>query len=164
MKKIFPPLLPGFELATFRSPVRAVNQQAIPAPALYQEAILIYILQSLHSITNTHEGPCSELWPLVSSFRGDLNFDAPACFLATGSSYKRQTGQIDEGSKNWPAQCCLDGTLTQSGTVAWLILSSVGRINACTLDPASVRIQQGNELTRKERSSTVVSTRLATLE
>ena len=31
-KKIFPPLLPGFELATFRSRVRRSNQQAIPAP------------------------------------------------------------------------------------------------------------------------------------
>ena len=31
-KKIPPPLLPGFELATFRSRVRRSNQQAIPAP------------------------------------------------------------------------------------------------------------------------------------
>ena len=50
-KKIFPPLLPGFELATFRSRVRRSNQQAIPAPPtsypdstnklsrLYQQAI-----------------------------------------------------------------------------------------------------------------------------
>ena len=30
-KKIFPPILPGFELATFRSRVRHYNQQAIPA-------------------------------------------------------------------------------------------------------------------------------------
>ena len=30
-KKIIPPLLPGFELATFRSRVRRSNQQAIPA-------------------------------------------------------------------------------------------------------------------------------------
>ena len=30
-KKILPPLLPGFELATFRSRVRRSNQQAIPA-------------------------------------------------------------------------------------------------------------------------------------
>ena len=29
-KKIFPPLLPGFELATFRSRVRCCNQQAVP--------------------------------------------------------------------------------------------------------------------------------------
>ena len=33
-KKIVPPLLPGFELATFRSRVRRSNQQAIPAPEL----------------------------------------------------------------------------------------------------------------------------------
>ena len=31
-KKILSPLLPGFELATFRSRVRCSNQQAIPAP------------------------------------------------------------------------------------------------------------------------------------
>ena len=31
-KKILPPLLPGFELETFRSRVRRFNQQAIPAP------------------------------------------------------------------------------------------------------------------------------------
>ena len=31
-KKILPPLLPGFELATFRSRVRRSNQQAISAP------------------------------------------------------------------------------------------------------------------------------------
>ena len=31
-KKIHPPLLPGFELATFRSRVRRSKQQAIPAP------------------------------------------------------------------------------------------------------------------------------------
>ena len=30
-KKVPPPLLPGFELATFRSRVRRANQQAIPA-------------------------------------------------------------------------------------------------------------------------------------
>ena len=30
-KKILPPLLPGFELATFRSRVRRSNQQTIPA-------------------------------------------------------------------------------------------------------------------------------------
>ena len=30
-KKILPPLLPGFELATFRSRARRPNQQAIPA-------------------------------------------------------------------------------------------------------------------------------------
>ena len=33
-KKILPPLLPGFELATFRSRVRRSYQQAIPAPPL----------------------------------------------------------------------------------------------------------------------------------
>ena len=33
-KKILPPLLPGSELATFRSRVRHSNQQAIPAPLL----------------------------------------------------------------------------------------------------------------------------------
>ena len=33
VKKILPPLLPGFELATFRSRDRRSNQQAIPAPA-----------------------------------------------------------------------------------------------------------------------------------
>ena len=33
-KKIVPPLLPGFELATFRSRVRRSYQQAIPAPTL----------------------------------------------------------------------------------------------------------------------------------
>ena len=32
-KKILPPFLPGFELATFRSRVRRSNQQAIPAPS-----------------------------------------------------------------------------------------------------------------------------------
>ena len=32
VKKILPPLLPGFELATFRSRVRYSYQQAIPAP------------------------------------------------------------------------------------------------------------------------------------
>ena len=32
-QKILPPLLPGFELATFRSRVRRYNQQAIPAAA-----------------------------------------------------------------------------------------------------------------------------------
>ena len=31
-KKILPPLLPGFELATFRSRVQRSYQQAIPAP------------------------------------------------------------------------------------------------------------------------------------
>ena len=31
-KKILPPLLPGFELATFRSRVRRSDQQAVPAP------------------------------------------------------------------------------------------------------------------------------------
>ena len=34
-KKILPPLLPGLELATFRSRVRRSNQQAIPAPGDY---------------------------------------------------------------------------------------------------------------------------------
>ena len=34
-KKILPPLLPGFELATFRSRVRRFNQQVIPAPPSY---------------------------------------------------------------------------------------------------------------------------------
>ena len=33
-KKILPPHLPGFELATFRSPVWRSNQQAIPAPCI----------------------------------------------------------------------------------------------------------------------------------
>ena len=33
-KKILPPLLPGFQLATFRSRVRRSYQQAIPAPLL----------------------------------------------------------------------------------------------------------------------------------
>ena len=32
-KNILPLLLPGFELATFRSQVRRSNQQAIPAPS-----------------------------------------------------------------------------------------------------------------------------------
>ena len=31
-EKILPPLLPGYEVATFRSRVRRSNQQAIPAP------------------------------------------------------------------------------------------------------------------------------------
>ena len=34
-KKIIPPLLPGFELATLRSRVRRSNKQAIPAPVLH---------------------------------------------------------------------------------------------------------------------------------
>ena len=34
-KRILPPLLPGLELATFRSRVRRSNQQAIPAPSLH---------------------------------------------------------------------------------------------------------------------------------
>ena len=37
-KKILPPLLPGFELATFRSRVRRSNQQAIPAQPNTKEA------------------------------------------------------------------------------------------------------------------------------
>ena len=39
-KTILPPLLPGFELATFRSQVRRSYKQAIPAPCTY---ILAYI-------------------------------------------------------------------------------------------------------------------------
>ena len=40
-KKILPPLLPGFELATYRSRVRRSYQQAIPAPRIsrYKRAI-----------------------------------------------------------------------------------------------------------------------------
>ena len=37
-KKILPPLLPGFELITFRSRVRCSNQQAIPVPVFYDKA------------------------------------------------------------------------------------------------------------------------------
>ena len=41
-KKILPLLLPGFELATFRSRVRRSNQQAIPARdvCVYQSSVL----------------------------------------------------------------------------------------------------------------------------
>ena len=38
-KKILPPLLPGFELATFRSRVRRSYQQAIPAPQIRVSAL-----------------------------------------------------------------------------------------------------------------------------
>ena len=37
-EKSFPPLLPGFELATFRSRARRSNQQTIPAPAKYTQS------------------------------------------------------------------------------------------------------------------------------
>ena len=43
-KKILPPLLPGFELATFRSRVRRSHQQAISAPFLYYLVKLISAL------------------------------------------------------------------------------------------------------------------------
>ena len=39
-KKILPPFLPGFELATFRSRVRRSNQQAITAPGCLVSAFL----------------------------------------------------------------------------------------------------------------------------
>ena len=39
-KKILPPLLPGFELATFGSRVRRSNQQAIPAPLNREQRML----------------------------------------------------------------------------------------------------------------------------
>ena len=43
-KEILPPLLPGFELATFRSRVRRSNQQAIPAPLRLGRILVIKAL------------------------------------------------------------------------------------------------------------------------
>ena len=43
-KKILPPLLPGFELATFRSRVRRSDQQAIPAPLCNSSTFFICFL------------------------------------------------------------------------------------------------------------------------
>ena len=40
-KKIFPPLLLGFELATFRSRVRRSYQQAIPVVVFYTAHVII---------------------------------------------------------------------------------------------------------------------------
>ena len=40
-KKILTPLLPEFELATFRSRVRRCDQQAIPAPRLSDIALVM---------------------------------------------------------------------------------------------------------------------------
>ena len=39
-KKILPPLMPGFELATFRSRDRRSNQQAIPAVQKNFESVI----------------------------------------------------------------------------------------------------------------------------
>ena len=55
-KEILPPLLPGFELSTFRSRVQRSNQQAIPAPGqrysqyyyYYQEVVLVLCDFMLH--------------------------------------------------------------------------------------------------------------------
>ena len=44
-KKILPPLLPGFELATFRSRVRRSNQQAIAAPHVTRVVTHYYTTQ-----------------------------------------------------------------------------------------------------------------------
>ena len=50
-KKIFPPLLLGLELATFRSRVRRSNQHAIPSPSM-PSAILSY--PHINSISSEH--------------------------------------------------------------------------------------------------------------
>ena len=45
-KKILPPLLPGFELTTFRLRVLRANQQAIPAPgSITNEALNMQALE-----------------------------------------------------------------------------------------------------------------------
>ena len=53
-KKILPPFLPGFELATFRSQVRRSNQQAIPGVDIYHSygflADLVVFRTTLHAM------------------------------------------------------------------------------------------------------------------
>ena len=48
-KKIFPPLLPGFELATFRSGVWRSYQQAVPADRKYMGALpVLSVMQCMY--------------------------------------------------------------------------------------------------------------------
>ena len=58
--KILPPLLPGFELATFRLQVRHSNQQAIPAPEMCKNIIYSFWEEARVSFCNR--------WP----YRGTL--------------------------------------------------------------------------------------------
>ena len=51
-KKILPPLLPGFELATFRSRVRRSNQQAIPV-AYKQVLSPVLLFSATREVTAT---------------------------------------------------------------------------------------------------------------
>ena len=46
-KKILPPLLPEFELGTFRSRVRRSNQQAIPVPLLQSQLCVLTLIRCL---------------------------------------------------------------------------------------------------------------------
>ena len=55
-QKILPPLLPGFELATFRSRVRRSNQQAIPAPIVYTKYTQMNVLWTTGGEKNTVPG------------------------------------------------------------------------------------------------------------
>ena len=55
-KKILPPLLPGFELATFRSRVRRSNQQAIPAPTSTHVFLALTLVTWQNSSSYLKEG------------------------------------------------------------------------------------------------------------
>ena len=44
-KKILPPLLPEFEISTFRSQVQRSNQQASPAPKFYTTFLELPVIQ-----------------------------------------------------------------------------------------------------------------------
>ena len=49
-KKILPPLLPGFEHATFRSRVRRSNQQAIPAYHTLLQTSRLHSIRKMSSL------------------------------------------------------------------------------------------------------------------
>ena len=56
-KKILPPLLPGFELATFRSRVQRQGFFANAQRKMYMSAL------HLKTILQTHSAPLSDVWP-----------------------------------------------------------------------------------------------------
>ena len=53
-KKILPPLLAGFELATFRSRVRRSNQQAVPAVVLMDHIPFIWFVSLCNRVDVRH--------------------------------------------------------------------------------------------------------------
>ena len=77
-KKILPPLLPGFELITFRSRVRCSNQQAIPVPVFYDKAFNLslfcvfirYRVGGLHPQSDMVVVVVVAVWWLFPSLRG----------------------------------------------------------------------------------------------